>query len=301
MDYIKEIKKLKKQKDAILLVHNYQLPEIQDIADILGDSLDLSRKAHETDKETIIFCGVRFMAESAKILSPYKKVLIPVFDAGCPMADMASPEEIIKFKEKNPNYWVVSYVNTSAEVKAVSDICCTSANAIDIVRNVPADKILFLPDKNLGNYVKKNVKNKEIELWDGYCIVHIRFNPDEVKKTLKLYPDAVFMAHPECDPEILDMTHEILSTNGMIKLAKYSDKKEFIVGTEEGIIYRLQKENPDKKFYSAGKPVVCKNMKKTRINDVYKALQYDQYEIDLPGKVIKNALISLKRMLQYSQ
>ncbi len=300
MEISKEIKKLKEEKNGIILVHNYQLPEIQDIGDIIGDSLDLSRKAKETDADTIIFCGVRFMAETAKILSPDKKVLLPVFEAGCPMADMISPDDILKFKKGHPDYWVVAYVNTSAEVKAVSDICCTSANAVNIVKNIPAKNILFVPDKNLGNYVKINVPEKNIVLWNGFCEVHRRINIEKLMETKKLHSDAIIIVHPECEPEIVELADEVLSTNGMINFVKKSQSKEFIIGTEEGLIYRLSKENPDKKFYNTGTTAVCVDMKKTRINDVFKSLKYEQYEITLDDNIIEKAQIALNRMLEYS-
>ncbi len=299
-DIVKEIKKLKQEKNAILLVHNYQSPEIQDIADILGDSLDLSKKARETDKGVIVFCGVRFMAETAKILSPHKKVLLPVHNAGCPMADMVTYRDLQKLKEENPDYWIVSYVNTNAEVKALSDVCCTSANAIKVVKNIPATNILFVPDKNLGNYIAKNVPEKKIKLWEGFCIVHRKINLEEVKKTKELYPDALLIVHPECEPEVVEIADEVLSTNGMIKFVKESKNKKFIIGTEEGLIYRLKKENPDKVFYPAGRTIICSDMKKTKLNDVLKALKYEQYEITLPEEVIKSAQAALNRMLEYS-
>lgn len=294
-----EILNLKRQKDAVILVHNYQLPEIQEIGDFLGDSLDLSRKARETGNSRIIFCGVRFMAETAKILSPQKRVFLPVYDAGCPMADMVTAEEIKKFKESHPDFWVVSYVNTSADVKAVSDICCTSANAIQIVKNIPAKKILFVPDKNLGNFVKKSVPEKEIILWEGFCVVHIRIDKEELKKIKELHPEALLLVHPECEPDIVEMADKVLSTNGMVKFVKESYNKEFIIGTEEGLVYRLKKENPDKIFYYPGSPLICVNMKKTRLNDVLNSLKYDQYEIILDDEIIKNAQIALNRMLEY--
>lgn len=298
-DIVKEIEALKNEKDAVLLVHNYQLPEIQDIADILGDSLDLSRRAKETEKSVIVFCGVKFMAETAKILSPHKRVFLPVYDAGCPMADMVTAEELIKFKEQNPDYWIVSYVNTNADVKAVSDVCCTSANAIKVVKNIPAKRILFVPDKNLGDYVKKNVPEKEIKVWNGYCIVHVRIDLEEVKKVKQMHPDALLIVHPECEPEVVELADEVLSTNGMIRFVKESKNKKFIIGTEEGLIYRLKNENPDKIFYAAGKAVVCANMKKTRLEDVLKALKYEQYEITLEHRIIEKAQIALNRMLEY--
>ncbi len=299
-EIIQKINDLKKEKRAVLLVHNYQLPEIQDIADILGDSLDLSRQARDTQKDVIVFCGVRFMAETAKILSPQKKVLLPVYDAGCPMADMVTAEELKKFKKENPDYKIVSYVNTTAEVKAESDICVTSANAVKVVSLYPFDKLLFVPDKNLGNFVKSKVKDKDIKLWDGYCDVHVRFNVEEVKKNMENFPDADFLVHPECEPEVVKLADQILSTNQMISFIKESEKKRFLIGTEEGIIYRMKKSNPDKDMRSAGRSILCPDMKKTMLTDVLKALEYDQYSIKLSDEIIEKASFALKEMLKYS-
>ncbi|MBU1077987.1 MAG: quinolinate synthase NadA [Spirochaetes bacterium] len=299
-EMIKEIRGLKKEKNAVLLVHNYQRPEIQDIADILGDSLDLSRKALETDKDVIVFCGVRFMAETAKILSPYKKVLLPVYEAGCPMADMVTPDELIEFKKKNPEYKIVTYVNTTAEVKAESDICITSANAVKVISDYPHNKLLLIPDRNLGNYIKSKVKDKEIMLWEGYCPVHIEINLNELRMLKDEYPDAVFLAHPECEEVILNKADHIMSTNQMIKYVKESDEKVFLIGTEQGIIYRMKKENPKKEIYPAGKFINCPNMKKTDLSDVLNALKYDQYEITLPDNIITRARTALDEMLKYS-
>ncbi len=297
---INEIKKLKEEKNGIILVHNYQLPEIQDIADLLGDSLDLSKKARDTDKDVIIFCGVRFMAETAKILSPEKKVLLPVHDAGCPMADMVTAKDLKKFKKENPDKRIVCYVNTSAEVKAECDLCVTSANAVKVISSYPYDKFLFVPDKNLGNYVKNVIKDKEITLWEGFCHVHLRFNVEDIKKAKELHPDALLLVHPECIPELLETADHIQSTNQMVNFIKGSDRTEFLIGTEEGIIYRLQNENPGKKIYPAGRAVICPNMKKTRLQDVLNALKYGQYEIKLLDKIIKDARGSLEAMLEYS-
>ncbi len=296
----KKIFELKDTKKAIILAHNYQLPEIQDISDILGDSLDLSRTASKVKEDIILFCGVRFMAETAKILSPEKKVLLPVEDAGCPMADMVTADALIEFKQENPDYYIVSYVNTTAEVKAVSDICCTSANAVKIVKNIPAKKILFTPDKNLGEYVKSQVPEKEIKLWNGFCNVHVNINKESIEKAKKKHPDAVLLVHPEAPADVRDIADYLMSTNQMVRFAKESDAEEFLIGTETGMIYRLQQENPDKKFYPAGNPVTCVNMKKTRLNDVYNALKYEQYEIQLSSDIIKQAKKSLELMLQYS-
>jgi len=295
----KDIERLKREKGAVILAHNYQLPEIQDAADFLGDSLELSKKSSEIDCKTIVFCGVRFMAETAKILSPEKKVLLPETDAGCPLADMAVPKEVLEMKEKHPDAWVVSYVNTSAETKAITDVCCTSANADKVVRNVPAKKIIFLPDRNLCYYVKKRVPEKEIICWDGYCYVHKYFTVDEVKTARDKYSDAEVIVHPECSPEVQDAADGIYSTSGMLRRAKETKAKKIVIGTEEGIIYRLKRENPDKEFYSLGYPKVCRDMKKITLQSLKEALEREQYEIQLPEEVMQRARLSLERMISY--
>ncbi|MCX7917443.1 MAG: quinolinate synthase NadA [bacterium] len=297
---IEEILKLKKEKSAIILAHNYQIPEIQDIADFVGDSLELARKASEIkDAKIIVFCGVKFMAETAKILSPEKKVLLPDLDAGCPLADMANYEEVLKIKEKYPDAWVVSYVNTNADVKSITDVCCTSANADKVVKNIPAKKIIFLPDKNLCWYVKQKVPEKDIICWEGYCFVHRLFTIEDVKKVKEIYPDAELIVHPECDPEVQMMADGIYSTSGMLKRAKESKSKRFIIGTEEGLLHRLKKENPDKEFYSLGSAKICPNMKKITIEKLYFSLKEEKYEIILPDDIIRKAKISLERMLEF--
>ncbi len=298
--FIEELNKLRKEKNAIILVHNYQLPEIQDSADVLGDSLDLSKKAKETNKDIIVFCGVRFMAETAKILSPQKTVLLPVYHAGCPMADMVSARDLQQFKKEHPDYKIACYVNTSAEVKAECDVCVTSANAVRVLSRYPYDKFLFIPDKNLGHYVKEQIKEKEIKLWPGYCHVHVRFPINEINQARKKLPKALLLVHPECEPDIVRIADHVLSTNQMITFIKESSHKEFLIGTEEGIIYRLKKENPGKKIYPASRSLVCPNMKKTRLNDVLTALKYNQYEITLPKEIIIQAQKSLEAMLKYS-
>lgn len=297
---VEEILKLKKEKKAVILAHNYQLPEIQDIADFVGDSLELSKKATEVkEAEIIVFCGVKFMAETAKILSPDKKVLLPEIDAGCPLADMASYEKVVEMKEKYPDAWVVSYVNTNADVKAVSDVCCTSGNAEKVVRNVPAEQIIFLPDKNLCWFVKQKVKEKEIICWDGYCNVHKRFTVEEVKRARESYPDAEVIVHPECEPEVQKIADGIFSTSGILKRAKESNCQKFIIGTEEGLIHRLKKENPDKEFYSLGSPKICINMKKITLEKLKKSLEEEKYEIILDEEIMGKAKKSLERMLEY--
>ncbi len=298
-EIVDEINKLKKEKNAIILAHNYQIPDIQDIADFVGDSLDLSKKAKATDINLIVFCGVQFMAETAKILSPQKTVLLPEKDAGCPMAEMITSKDVRDLRKKYPDAAIVAYVNTNADVKAEVDVCCTSANAVKVVNSLPERKIVFLPDKNLGHYVKINTK-KEVILWWGYCPVHdpgISLN--EVKKMKNEYPEAVLMVHPEAPPEVVDIADYVLSTNGMVKTAKELDKKEFIVGTEEGLTYRLKKENPDKEFYRI-KTAVCVNMKKTNLTSVLNALRHEQYKIELPEDTIIRAKRALDRMLKYS-
>ena len=296
---INEILKLKEKKKAVIVAHNYQLPEIQDIADFVGDSLELSRKAKEVkDAEIIVFCGVKFMAETAKILSPEKKVLIPEIDAGCPLADMADYNEVVEIKNKYPDAWIVSYVNTNAIVKAISDVCCTSGNAEKVVRNIPAKKIVFLPDRNLCWYVKQKISDKEIICWDGYCYVHQKFTIDDIKQVKEKFPDAEVIVHPECAPEIQKIADGIYSTSGMLKRVKNSNSRKFIIGTEEGIIHRLKKENPDKEFYSPGSCKVCTDMKKITMEKLKISLEEEKYEINLDEKIIENARKALERMLE---
>lgn len=299
MSIVEEIIRLKKEKNAIILVHNYQRPEIQNIADSLGDSLGLARKAAKTDAQIIIFCGVRFMAETAKILSPEKMVLLPRKEAGCPMADMITAEDLRILKEKYPGAKVVSYVNTNADVKAESDICCTSANAIEVVRNIDAERVIFTPDKNLAAYCQRFV-DKEIIPWNGYCYVHEKIRKEEVRLAKEKFPDALLLVHPECNPSVIDLADEVLSTSGMLNFAEKSDKKKFLIGTEEGLIYRLKKENPGKEFYAAGTAKMCRNMKLTTLNDVYSSLKEERYAIELSEGIIKSAQKALMEMLKYA-
>lgn len=295
---IGEIKRLKAEKQAVLLVHNYQIEEIQILADFLGDSLGLSRQAAQVKEPLIVFCGVRFMAETAKILSPYKTVLLPRRDAGCPMAEMADVEGLKKLKEKHPDAMVVTYVNSTAEVKAESDVCCTSANAIQVVQNIKADKVIFAPDKNLASYVQR-FTNKLVIPWDGYCYVHDQFTKEEVVQSKKIHPDALVMVHPECPPGVIDLADEVQSTSGMVRLAQKSPVKEFLIGTEEGLLHRLKRENPGKRFYSIGSAKVCRGMKVTRLNDLYQSLAKTQYSIEIGETIINRSRCALERMLQY--
>jgi len=298
MNIVEEINKLKKEKNAIILVHNYQRPEIQDIADFLGDSLGLAKQAAETKARIILFCGVRFMAETAKILSPEKMVLLPRKEAGCPMADMITAEDLRRLKKNHPDAKVVSYVNTNADVKAESDICCTSANAVKVVKNISAEKIIFTPDKNLAAYCQR-FTDKEIIPWNGYCHVHERITKEEVILAKENFPDALLLIHPECNPSVIDLADEVLSTSGMVSFAKKSDKKRFLIGTEEGLIYRLKKENPEKEFFAAGTAKMCRNMKLTTLNDVYLSLKEERYPIELAVEIIKAAQKALTAMLKY--
>ena len=290
---------LKNKLKAVILAHNYQIPEIQDIADFCGDSLELAKISRDLEEEVIVFCGVKFMAETAKILSPRKRVLLPVLDAGCPLADTIMPLQLIELKNKYPDAWVVSYVNTSAEIKSLSDVCCTSANAVSVVKNIPVDRIIFVPDKNLGAWVKKNVTRKEIIVWEGFCYVHEQFSLSDLNKARKLYPSAKIMVHPECRSEVQDAADFVVSTSGMLKAAKESPADIFIIGTEKDMIYRLRKENPKKKFYSLGNARICANMKKTTLDELYKALAQERYEINIDKDITKRAYKSLKEMIKY--
>lgn len=294
----KRIMELKKERKAVIIVHNYQRDEVQEIADISGDSLALSQAAVRTDAKVIVFCGVRFMAESASILNPNKMVLLPVKEAGCPLSDMINIEKVLSLREKYPDAAVVCYVNTSAAVKAESDIGCTSSNAVEVVKSLKNKRIIFIPDKNLGRYVQSRVPEKEIILWDGFCSTHIGLQEEDAIRAKKAHPEAKFIAHPECNPRVLELADHICSTSGMFKYAKTSPAKEFILGTEMGMLYRLRKENPDKKFYMPTDYLVCPSMKLTTLGWVVRSLEMLEYEIKVPEEIANRAQKSLERMLQ---
>lgn len=296
-DLENKIKSLLKKKNAILLAHNYQRPEVQDIADLCGDSLELSIKASQTDAEVIVFCGVHFMAETASILCPEKRVLLPVSDAGCPMADMIGADELKKKKNYLSDAVVISYVNTTAQVKAESDICCTSANVIQIANSVdPRLPIFMTPDKNLAQYAMKHT-DRSITYWEGFCPIHDNLSVDQVKKVREAYPKALFLAHPECRPEILDLADEIKSTSGMIEYAGTSRHTEFIIGTETGIIYPLSRAYPGKTFIPASPDMICPDMKKIGLPDILLSLQDMEPEIRVPDKIRVRAKAAVERML----
>jgi len=299
-DRVAKIRELLKEKDAVLMAHNYQIGEVQRIADHLGDSLELSRLAADVKNSMIVFAGVKFMAETAKILSPDKKVLIPRLDAGCPMADMITVEELRWLKEEHPDAKVVTYVNSGADIKAESDACCTSSNAPRVVANIDAEKVIFVPDRNLGSYVRSRVPEKEIILFEGYCYVHNRIRKDEIEAMKKKHPDAEVIVHPEVRSEIASMADEVLSTSGILKHIASSSSDEFIVATEEGLLERLRRENPGKRIYPALRPKICQNMKRTTVEDIYLSLVHERYEIHIDEEVSKNALRSLHEMLKYT-
>ncbi|MCL6087702.1 MAG: quinolinate synthase NadA [Actinobacteria bacterium] len=299
LEIINTISKLKKEKDAIILAHNYQINEVQDIADYVGDSLELSIRASEIKNKVIVFCGVRFMAETAKILNPSKTVLIPDKSAGCPMANMITAKDVIELRKAHPGAIVVCYVNSTAEVKANVDICCTSANAVKIVSSLPADKeIIFIPDKYLGSYVSSQTKRNLI-LWHGYCPTHVLINTNTILQIKKEHPDAEVLVHPECTPEVINIADKVLSTGGMLKYVHESQSNEFIIGTEIGIIYRLQKQNPKKMFYPAQKNTICPNMKLINLEKIMWSLEDNIYEINLSNEIIKKARASLEKMKEY--
>ncbi|MDT8380017.1 MAG: quinolinate synthase NadA [Desulfotignum sp.] len=290
------IRELAAQKNAIILAHNYQPPEIQDIADLCGDSLELSIQAAKTTADIIVFCGVHFMAETASILCPDKTVLLPNPEAGCPMADMVEPTALTARKQALGNIPVVTYVNSSAAVKAVSDICCTSANVIDVVNALSADQVLMVPDKNLARYAAGHT-DKTIHLWDGYCPFHNNLTPEEVAMARQDHPGALFMAHPECPPEILALADTIQSTSGMIRYAKNSTHRQFIVGTEVGLLYPISKANPDKQFFPASLKMRCEDMKKISLKDIKNSLETLSGEIKVPEHIRKNALGAVQKMI----
>ena len=299
MNIVDRIKKLKDEKKAIILAHSYQCPEVQDIADFIGDSLGLSIQASKTDASVIVFCGVYFMAETAKILSPQKTVLIPDKNAGCPMADMITAKELQKLKKSHPKAKVLCYVNTPAEVKAECDICCTSANAIKIVNGQLRDEkeVIFAPDKYLTHYVSTQTGRNFI-YWHGYCPTHVKILAKDILKKKKLHPDAEVIVHPECTPEVIKLADKVLSTEGMCRYAKSSDAKELIIGTEIGLIYRLHKENPDKLFYPATDDAICPNMKLVTLEKVLWSLEDMKHEIIIEDNLRRKAKLAVDRMLQ---
>ncbi len=316
-----QIQAFKQQKRAIILAHNYQRDEVQDIADFVGDSLELSRIAATKECEIIVFCGVHFMAESASILSPGKKVLLPEENALCPMADMIrvdAPRPVINsfpgfdtppsyvyppefslrdIKRKYPGVPVVAYVNTTADIKAESDICCTSANVVKVVESLPGEQVICIPDKNLSMWVERNT-NKKVIAWDGFCHVHERVTPDDIRKARAEHPDAVVMAHPECRIEVLEMVDHVTSTSGMLRFATSSNAKEFIVGTEIGLMHRMRNENPDKIFYPLRKDMICPNMKKTTLQSIIRAFREESHLVKVPEHIRVPAKRALDRMLE---
>jgi len=295
---IEKIQHLKKQRNAVILAHNYQIGEVQDIADFTGDSLGLSIQASTTQAETIVFCGVQFMAETAKILSPQKTVLLPEKTAGCPMADMIDARSLGELKNRHPDALVVCYVNTTAEVKALSDYCCTSSNALQLVESLPADReIIFVPDRNLGGYIVEKT-GRQMILWPGYCLTHARITQADVAEAKKKHPDAVVIAHPECRKDVRDCSDELLSTGGMLKFAAESSHRSFIVVTEIGIVHTLKKQNPQKQFFPIADSAICRNMKKINLEKVLWSIEDMQYEISVPEDVRKRARKALDRMLE---
>lgn len=297
-----EIRELARRRNALILAHNYQAPEVQDVADFTGDSLGLALEAQKTEAELIIFCGVHFMAESAKILNPEKRVLLPNLSAGCSLADSITPESLEEWKQRYPGYTVVTYVNSSAEVKAMSDICCTSANAVSVIRSLPSNKILFTPDRNLGNWVKKQVPEKEIAIYDGACPTHDVLRGANVIKARSAFPDSVVIAHPECREDIIAMADEVCSTTAMIdRIAKHPEARTFIIATESGIIHQMKKLYPDREFIMAdgciGCRLHCPYMKMIGLADVRRSLVENKFEIEVEPDVMEGARQALERMM----
>jgi quinolinate synthase len=292
-----KIEKLKQEKDAVILAHNYQIGEVQDIADFVGDSLQLSIEASKVEKSIIVFCGVHFMAETAKILNPQKKVLLPDENSGCPMADMITADDLEKLKAEHPGAVVICYVNSSAEVKALSDICCTSSNAVKVVESVPPDnEIIFIPDKYLGSYVQ-SITGRKMILWNGYCPTHVRINAKNIIELKRKHLDAEVVVHPENTPDVIEVADRVESTGGMLRYMKESPNKLFIVGTEIGIIHRLQKENPDKEFIPAMDKAICPNMKLITLDKVMWALEEEETEIIVPDEIALKAKSAIDKMI----
>jgi quinolinate synthase len=292
-----KIRELKKKRNAIILAHNYQIGEVQKTADFIGDSLELSQKAAAVDEDVIVFCGVHFMAETASILSPQKTVLLPDLHAGCPMADMVTVSELVEWKKRWPGRPVVCYVNTSAEVKAECDICCTSSNAVKVVESVQGREVLFAPDKNLAAWTARQT-SKTIIAWDGYCYVHNNILARDIREKKKMFPEAEVWVHPECRPEVIDLADKVLSTGKMVKEARVTEARDIIIGTEAGIIYRLKKDNPEKNFYPAHDMAFCANMKKITLKKVYLALDQMIHRVEVPADTADRARGAIEKMVR---
>jgi len=291
-----QIGRLKEKKNAVILAHNYQLPEVQDVADYVGDSLGLSIEAGKTRADIIVFCGVHFMAETAKILNPTKKVLMPDPQAGCPMADMVNGRQLLELKNRHPQAKVVCYINSTAEVKAHSDICCTSGNAVEIVKSLGEEEIIFVPDQYLGSFVEEQLHRKMI-LWNGYCNIHVRITPAAILEAKQEHPNALVMAHPECPPAVRNISDYVASTSKMVFFPQTVHDGEFIVATESGILHQLKKKYPDKKFYPAAKGAVCPNMKRTTLEKVLWCLEDEEVEMVVAKVISQKALSCIQRML----
>ena len=295
---LEEIKRLKAERNAVILAHNYVNPEIQDIADFLGDSLELSFRAKESGAEVIVFCGVRFMAETAKLLSPKSTVLIPIPDAGCAMADMVNANMIKAYKKDHPDAMFVAYVNTTAETKAEVDLCCTSGNVEKVLKSIPENQeVMFLPDRNLGGNMNRKM-NRNMDLWKGYCPVHDAVTTEMIRQARAEHPGALVLVHPECIPEVVAECDYALSTAGILKKVKELDAKEFIIGTEKGIFHRIQKENPEKKFYSLNPDLICPDMKKITLESVRDALKNMSPAIELPSDMMDSAVKPILKMME---
>jgi len=297
-DITKEIAALKKERNAIILAHNYQLPEIQDIADQVGDSLELARISQNIAQETVLFCGVYFMAEITKILNPEKTVIMPDLHAGCPMANMITPQQLVEKKKNHPNAAVVCYVNSNADVKALSDVCCTSANGVRVVRSLNEKEIIFIPDQYLGSYIARQLPDKKFHLWPGYCPTHMVFSKERLEALREDYPGAKIIAHPECRLDVQEIADKICSTSQMISYARESEAGQFIICTELGMLHRLKKENPDKEFIPGSPSAVCPNMKLTTQEKILWALENNEHKIDVAETTRQQALGSIERMLK---
>lgn len=300
MNLIEEIKQLKAERNAVILAHNYVRPELQEIADFSGDSLELSIKAKNAKAKTIVFCGVRFMAETAKLLSPDSVVLLPNPDAGCPMADMTAADAVAAYRAAHPEAFLVAYVNTTADVKAHVDLCCTSGNAEKIIAELPeGEEVLFLPDRNLGGNMNRKLDRK-MELWPGCCPIHDGVTPEMIAEARAAHPEAKVLVHPECAPEVVAAADEALSTGGILKFVRESDEKEFIIGTESGILHRLRKENPGKKFYPLQPEMICPDMKKITLENVRDCLKNMAPRVELPEEILREAVKPIEAMLARS-